>query len=196
MIAKAFLFDIGNVLVRFDFAPATARLADLSEVSASEAMALISPFKDDLESGRISSQDFVTQCLALTRFHGTEEDFITLWCDIFTENAPMIALVEELAKEHPLYLLSNTNALHKDWLFARFPVFQHFKGGIFSHEAGCMKPHDEIYEAALSQLGLDPAETLYIDDLSDNIVAGERFGFVCHQYSPDNHQALLNVLHS
>ncbi len=88
----------------------------------------------------------------------------------------MIALVEEeLAGKVPL-LLSNTSGLHKDWLFAKFPVFQHFAGGIYSHEAQCMKPHDAIFQQAVAAFDLDPATTFYIDDLEDNIATGQRLG--------------------
>ena len=187
MPSPALLFDIGNVLVRFDFTAAAQRLAAQSRATAEEVLALLSPFKDDLESGRISDDDFITQSTARIGFEGTREDFIHIWSDIFTENTPMIAAVAQLAVTHPLYLLSNTSGLHKDWLFEKFEVFRHFAGGIYSHAAGAMKPHDFIFEAAVKAFGLDPARTLYIDDLPDNIATGKRLGFVSHLYHPDKH---------
>ena len=120
-------------------------------------------------------------------FRGTTEEFIEIWSDIFTENAPMIAAVEELATEHPLYLLSNTSGLHKEWLFAKFPVFRHFTGGIFSHEAGSMKPDEPIFRAAMDAFALEPSQTFYVDDLPDNIATGRRLGLVTHHYHPDRH---------
>ena len=179
MPSPALLFDIGNVLVRFDFTVAAQRLAALSRASAEEVLALLSPFKDELESGRISDDDFITQSMERIGFRGTREDFVSIWGDIFTPNAPMISAVGRLAADHPLYLLSNTSGLHKEWLFANFEVFRHFTGGIYSHEAGCMKPHEPIFRSVIETFDLDPCRTLYIDDLADNIAAGKRLGFVC-----------------
>jgi FMN phosphatase YigB (HAD superfamily) len=196
MPSRALVFDIGNVLVRFDFTVAAQRLAAMSDANTDEVLGLLAPFKEDLESGRISDEDFVTQATAGTRFRGTREEFIRIWGDIFTENAPMISAVAELATTHPLYLLSNTSGLHKEWLFANFPFFSHFAGGIYSHEAHCMKPDEAIYQAAVSSFQLDPSRTLYIDDLRDNIATGERLGFQCHHYHPDRHEAFQAALQS
>ncbi|MEY4485020.1 MAG: hypothetical protein RL693_2472 [Verrucomicrobiota bacterium] len=190
MSSRAFLFDIGNVLVHFDFTPAIQRFARLSTAGETKIKKLISPFKDDLESGNISDEDFIAQSIERIGFRGTPEEFIAIWGDIFTENEPMIALVKKLAGNHPLYLLSNTSGLHKAWLFEHFDIFRLFEGGIYSHEARCMKPHEPIYRLALEQYQLDPAATFYIDDLSDNIITGQRLGFVCHHYSPEAHGAL------
>lgn len=195
MPSQALLFDIGNVLVRFDFAAAAQRFAAESEATTEEVLALLSPFKDELESGLISDDDFIAQSVARIGFRGTREDFIGIWGDIFTENAPMIADVAELAATHPLYLLSNTSGLHKEWLFEKFPVFQQFMGGIYSHEVRCMKPHEPIFHAAVSTYGLDPAHTFYVDDLADNIATGQRLGFVCHHYHPDRHESFQTSLH-
>jgi glucose-1-phosphatase len=196
MPSPALLFDIGNVLVRFDFTVAAQRLAALAETTAEEVLELLSPFKDDLECGRISDADFIAQSMARIAFRGTREEFIRIWGDIFTENAPMTTVVEQLAAEHPLYLLSNTSGLHKEWLMANFPLFRHFTGGIFSHEACCVKPHEPIFRAAMESFDLDASRTLYIDDLADNIATGQRLGFVCHHYHPDRHDRFQAALHT
>lgn len=194
MPLPAVLFDIGNVLVRFDFTVAAQRFASQSTANTAQVLSLLSPFKDDLESGRISDDDFITQSITRIGFRGSREDFIRIWSDIFTENAPMTTVVEELASERPLYLLSNTSGLHKEWLFATFPVFRHFAGGIFSHEARSMKPDEPIFHAAVEAFGLEPSNTFYIDDLVDNVATARRLGFVCHHYHPDQHDSLRSVL--
>ncbi len=190
----ALLFDIGNVLVRFDFTVAAQRFAALSDASAEEVLALLTPFKDDLESGRISDEDFMAQSIGRIRFHGTNGDFVRIWGDIFSENEPMIKLVRELSGKIPLYLLSNTSGLHKAWLFDKFDVFSLFHGGVYSHEARCMKPHEPIYRKAITQFALEPSRTFYIDDLEANIVTGQRLGLQCHHYDPDQHERLEREL--
>lgn len=185
---QALLFDIGNVLVRFDFSHAALKFASRSNATAQEVLSLLAPFKDDLESGRIADDDFISQSVKRIGFRGTREEFVEIWGDIFTANAPMITQVRELAGRMPLYLLSNTSGLHKTWLFEKFDVFGLFAGGIYSHEARCMKPHEPIFHEAIRAFSLEPQHTLYIDDLPDNIETGKRLGFQCHQYHPDRHE--------
>lgn len=191
----AFLFDIGNVIVRFDFSQAALKFAALSMSSADEVLAALSPYKEDLESGRISDSAFVKQSMDRIGFRGSYEQFVEIWGDIFTENTPMIRLITHLAAHQvPLYLLSNTSGLHKDWLFAHFPVFSLFQGGIYSHEARCAKPHEPIFQQAIQSLQLTPTDTVYVDDLPDNAATSQRLGFVTHHYSPDRHDLLIAFL--
>ena len=190
MAQPAFLFDIGNVLLRFDFSVAARRFAERSDAEADEVISQLSLFKDDLESGIMPDAEFVRLSTERIGFRGTPEEFAHIWSDIFTENEPMVRLVEEMADRYPLYLLSNTNGLHKTFFLERFPFFRHFQGGIYSHEVRSMKPHEPIYLNALEKYRLEPGSTYYIDDLADNIVTGQRLGLICHHYRLDQHQAL------
>jgi putative hydrolase of the HAD superfamily len=190
MSEPAFLFDIGNVLVRFDFTHALLKLANMSSVPIAEVPTLLEPLKDALECGGMSDDDFITQSIAKLGFKGGRNDFIELWGDIFTEHKPMTALVEKLADDYPLYLFSNTSGLHKEWLFERFEVFRHFKDGVYSYEARSSKPAECMYRDAIRRFNLDPAQTFYIDDLPDNIATGRRLGFLSHQYEARHHDKL------
>lgn len=189
-MSRVFLFDIGNVLVHFDFAPAVRRLAEMSGATADAVKSLLAPIKEDHESGRLDDDDFITQGIARIGFGGSRAEFAEIWSDIFTPNTPMTALVDRLSGRHRLYLFSNTSGLHKDWFMQRFDVFSRFGGGVFSHEVRCMKPDEAFYRAAIGQFGLDPAQTFYIDDLAENIAAGAQFGFVTHHYDPGRHPEL------
>jgi len=190
MSEPAFLFDIGNVLVRFDFTHALARLAEQSNAPVGEVPTLLTPLKEALESGQMSDDDFISQSTAKLGFRGQRHDFIELWGDIFTEHAPMTALVQRIAGKHPLYLFSNTSGLHKEWLFERFDVFRHFTDGVYSYEARSSKPEEGMFHEALRRFKLDPARTLYIDDLIDNISTGRRLGFLTHHYDFRQHEKL------
>lgn len=194
MPPTAFLFDIGNVLVHFDFKEASRRFAEQSDATPDEVLAVLLPFKNRLESGRISDDDFITQSTARIGFRGSREDFITIWGNIFAQNPPMSKLVERLSHIAPLYLLSNNHGLHKEWLFTHFEIFRHFKGAVFSHEVGCMKPHVAIYRKAIGQFSLQPEQTFFLDDLPDNIATARHLGFICHQYHSESHEDLEAVV--
>ena len=83
------LFDIGNVLLRFDFKLALDKLASQSEVGdAVEVLARIDRVKMAYEDGQIDRAAFLRAAFDVLRFRGTEADFIAAWEDIFEPNAP------------------------------------------------------------------------------------------------------------
>lgn len=191
---QAFLFDIGNVLVTFDFEPALAAARRRSRRPTLEGFREIERLKRQLESGAMADQPFIEEAMEAIGFEGDAAEFRHLWNDVFAPNQPMWPVVESLAQRFPLFLLSNTNGLHMEHLHASFDVLRHFKDGIYSHSAGCMKPGEEIFHMATSRFGLDPARTIYIDDLPDNVATGVRLGFDTIGYSPQHHGRFLRAL--
>ena len=187
MAERALVFDIGNVLVTFDFTRASRIVAAKSDVDAGVVLKTISEIKDELESGRMGEDEFFSKAMRMVGFRGEREEFELAWCDIFEENTPMRETLDALPKDLRLILLSNTNEPHKRWLLGRFGVFKCFEGGVFSHEAKCMKPDDGIYRQLMEGFGLEPGSTFYIDDLPANIEAGRRWGLASHQYAPSEH---------
>jgi glucose-1-phosphatase len=81
-----------------------------------------------------------------------------------------------VSKKAPAYLLSNTNALHIEFLRARYAFPRHVRGAILSHELGLRKPDAAIYRAALKLSGTRPEETLFIDDLKENVAGAAKLG--------------------
>lgn len=192
---RAFLFDIGNVLLKFDFTLAMRALAAQSDArDEMHALALIDQVKAAYEDGQIDRAAFLRGAFDVLGYRGTEAQFIAAWEDIFELNEPMAALVAKLAPHFPLYLLSNTNDIHHAYFTRRYPVFAHFRGGTFSHLARQSKPGRAIYETACRDHGLDPATTLFIDDLLPNIETARALGFQTHHYHAAQHDALLAQL--
>ena len=189
---RAFLFDIGNVLVRFDFLRAATAIAPLCDAAdAAEVMRRMDPVKYGYEDGQVTRTDFLRSAYAALGYRGSGVQFIAAWQAIFSGNEPMAALVRALRGKFPLYLLSNTNDKHVEGLFRDFPVFAHFTGATYSHEAKASKPHRPIYEIACRTHGLDPRTTFFIDDLAANIATARELGFHAHHYHHDRHGELL-----
>ncbi len=190
----AFLFDIGRVIVQFDFDLIYRRLEPLAGRPLTGVAQQIAPMLIPLETGQLTAADFVQQATALIGGGVTEHDFATAYMEIFTPNEPMWRTVERVASKVPVYLFSNISALHEIWLLKEYDVFQHFKGGLFSWRCGSMKPDDEIYRQGLELLGV-PAERIgYVDDLEPNIATGRRFGFQSHLYNMADHAAFEDFL--
>jgi len=191
---RAIIFDIGNVILRFDFNLALQKLARHCDPAAETILGLIEPVKAAYEGGRMPRADFQAEVRAIFRYTGSDEDFVSAWEDIFTENAPIVELVRRLHGKLPLYLLSNTNDLHVDFIFRQYSVFGLFTDAVYSHVVRASKPEAAIYEIAAKQFGVIPAETLFIDDLLANVEAARTAGFLAHHYHHDRHELLLEEL--
>ncbi len=189
------LSDVGKVLIDFDFSIAARRLAERCDHPAETVMTLFDDIKGPYEDGRMDDATFVREAMAITGFRGTAAEFESIWCGIFTQNEPMHATLSALAGKLPMFLLSNTSGMHKDYFLRTFPIFRHFSGGVYSYSARCSKPGEEIFHKTITQLGLEPAHTFYIDDLAANIATAARLGFRTFHYSFAKHpqmQAELN----
>ena len=192
---RAFLFDIGNVLLKFDFSLALRAVSTLSEVEDEvEVLARIDRIKWSYEDGQIDRASFLRAVFDALRFRGSEAQFVAAWEDIFTPNPPMFNLVEQLAPRFPLYLLSNTSEIHRDYVFRAYEIFHRFSGGTYSYAARTSKPGREIFEAACQAHALEPRTTFFIDDLLPNIETARALGFLTHHYHPDRNEALLEDL--
>lgn len=185
-----FLFDIGNVIINVDFVSSLNKLIPPDTPNATQKLDTLLTRKDDFEAGRISTEEYFPWAAKTIDHKGSLQEFMHAWIDIFSPNEPMLKCIEDLHQSgHRLILFSNINNPHKTHLLETYPVFNCFAGGIFSYQTGHIKPEPEIYQLAIRQYQLDPANTIYIDDLKDNIVAGQNAGFRCHHYSAHQHDA-------
>ncbi len=195
MNRPALLCDIGNVLVSFDFTVAAQRCAEFCPHPPGALLSRLDGIKEPYERGELSDADFIHLASRALEFKGSPESLVKIWCDIFEENRAMKStLTQFAASSDRLFLLSNTNGLHKDYLFDQFPIFQLFKSGIYSYSAKCAKPDRQIFEMAIQHCDLEPEQTLYVDDLEANLVTARAMGFQTHLYSLKNHTAFELVL--
>lgn len=191
---SAFLFDIGNVILPFDFSIPARRLAERSRVSADEVASAIRSRGRALELGQIPSGQFVTEVCDEIGYSEDAQSFRAIYADMFDPNLPLIHFIESLkSRGIPLYLLSNTNELHADFFQSHYPVFSLFDGAIYSHEVGLMKPDPAIFTCTINRLSLKPEETVYVDDLAENCKVGAEHGLQAYCYDRHRHDEFLKV---
>ncbi|MFI3320555.1 MAG: HAD family phosphatase [Rikenellaceae bacterium] len=94
-------------------------------------------------------------------------------------------LIEELkaSGECKLFVLSNMAPEYIKHIRAR-DVYRHFDGEVISCEEGVIKPERRIYEILVERYGLNPEETLFIDDRLQNLEAAEQLGVVGFHFNP------------
>jgi putative hydrolase of the HAD superfamily len=188
---QAVIFDIGNVLLTFDYFIAERALVAHTGIEKAPSVEDLHPLRIDHETGRIPREDFVRIVREAFSHDGPEDHFLELWTGIFQVNEPMVQWARSLHGKVPLYLLSNIGCIHHDHIFGEYDFFGTlFDDGVYSYKAGVMKPERRIFEIARTQFGVDPSRTLYIDDLEENVRGAEEAGFVGHHYDPSAHHRL------
>ena len=185
---NAVIFDIGNVLLTFDYFIAERALLSHTGREAAPSIEELHPHRMAHETGTISREEFIRIVREAFAHDGPEDHFVELWTRIFQVNTPMLQWARSLHGKTPLYLLSNIGCIHHDHIFEEYDFFKTlFIDGIYSYKAGVMKPEPRIFEMAQTQFGVDPSTTLYIDDLEENVRGAESVGFIGHHYDPARH---------
>jgi FMN phosphatase YigB (HAD superfamily) len=187
MKIEALIFDIGNVLVLFDWQPFKNQLLAGSVNLTAEAEMEFRELMIRFDVGEMSGEIFARLATRLIGFKGGEAKFIAIWNGIFTSNPPMERIILSLKKRYPLFLLSNTSDLHLAYLMRNFDVLQHFRDGVYSFRARCAKPERRIFEMAIKQFGLQAENTAYIDDLAANVRSAAEVGLKTVQYDLTRH---------
>jgi len=193
----AIIFDLGNVLLAFDESRAARRLAERTGKTLSEinAYALSTPYVTELSIGKLSKKTFFHTVAKDLAFNGTYEEFAELWSDIFTPIEPMVALTKSLHQRLPRLVLSNTNAIHVDYVLEHYPFLHDFDAHVFSHEVGLLKPDPAIFQHALQKYGLTAERTVFVDDIAANADAARRLGMkAVHFNNPDQARTELTNL--
>lgn len=182
---KAVIFDLGRVIVPFDFRRGYARIAALTGIPADEVPLRIRPtgLVDRFESGEIAPRDFVSRLSAVLGLHCTYEEFCDIWSCIFLpETLVPEELLRGIAARYRLVLLSNTNAIHIEMIRAHYPLLKHFHALVLSHEVGAMKPSPAIYQKAVEAAGCLPEECFFTDDVAEYVEGARRFGIDAVQF--------------
>lgn len=186
---KTVVFDLGKVLLDFDYAIACRQIAQMGHISSDQAKHFLdhSPLLYRYETGLITTEEFFTATCAATGYTGDSQAFANCFADIFAEIPSMVAMQRKLRGNGvPTYIFSNTNELAVQHIRRNFPFFSDFDGYVLSYEHKSMKPSPQIYEVVEALTALRGADILYIDDREENIHAGAARGWrVIHHLSPE-----------
>lgn len=185
MKPEVVVFDLGKVLVDFDYSIAGRRIAARSSQSAAEVQHFIdhSPLLFRYETGLINRQQFYDEVCRATGYAGSLDEFGQYFADIFTPIPEMVTLHQRLRDQRiPTFIFSNTNDLAIDHIRANFPFFSNFDAYVLSYEHGAMKPNAKLYEVVERVTGRKGPTILYLDDRPENAEAGLARGWQVIQH--------------
>ena len=130
-----FLFDIGRVLLDFNFEASLARLFPDGDSNLAARMDRMLDRKDEFEAGRIELETYIAWAIEVIGSPVTPAEFRHAWQQIFTPNEPMWRCVRQLAADgHQLILFSNINGIHWPWITENFPEFAYFHAAAFGFD--------------------------------------------------------------
>jgi glucose-1-phosphatase len=173
---QAIVTDLGQVLLRFDTAPCWEKILAACEHPEARAQFHEVYLAAGLGCGRTPAEEFFARAAAAMRMRMTYDEFCVAWSDMFREDQEVIDLILKAPVQHRI-VLSNTNAIHWDWIQKRYrATLAPFDRCLASHECGVEKPDPEIYRIAMQHTGLPAAAHLFIDDLIENIEGARAVG--------------------
>lgn len=189
---KIFLFDIGKVLVDFDFAKQLEAIAEASERPGGIFSEKDQEMQDAVERGGISDEAFVSYLNESKGLSWGVGELIHIWGGTYTTNEAGRRLFSDAVQAGvPVYLLSNLAQHHADALEGNWPdFFDDVAGRFFSYEMGVRKPEPEIYRQTLAGLGVAGEQCFFIDDMAENVKAARDAGIQAYHFIPENHAAI------
>jgi putative hydrolase of the HAD superfamily len=197
---KNIIFDLGGVILNINMQLTENALNSLGIDNFSEQIRQrnIPSFFREYEAGKIDDAAFIRSIRSLTKRAVTEEEIVNAWNALLLDfPKERIELLERLRNNYRLFLLSNTNAIHHQQFQKQFyEQTGHYLEDIFektyySHTIGLCKPDVAAYQFVIQENGLNPAETIFVDDTAVNIVAAEEAGLKGYHLS--HGQSILDI---
>ena len=193
MTLRAVFFDLGGVIVRTEFQAPRQRLAEQLGLEYDHLARLVF----ESETSRAASLGELSEDAhwdAVARQLNRPGEAARLRDEFFAGDALDRGLVDFIRSLRPRY---KTGLISNAWdglraYMARQKIDDAFDRLVISAEVGVMKPKAEIYRIALEQLGVEPHESIFVDDFAENIEGARALGMIAVLFR-DREQAVAQV---
>ena len=184
-IIRNIIFDLGGVILNIEPQLTVEAFRNLgwTDFYEDKNQSLSKELFYNLEKGASSPEAFRDHVRAMIKHHPDDEEIDAAWSAMILDiPADRVKYLEELKKSYRLFLLSNTNEIHRRKFHNDFeadfgyPFYDLFERNFYSHEMGMRKPNPQIFLQALKEANLVPEETLFIDDMEENVAAAMTTG--------------------
>lgn len=191
---KNIIFDYGNVIFLIDFKRTQHTFTELGIENVEHFFAHTGhdPLFDEFEKGNITAAEFRDGIRKITGIATlSDQEIDRAWNTLLIGVPPVNhELLLQLKKKYRTFLLSNNNEIHYNWIMDYLKREYHlesnatfFEKDYYSHLMGKRKPNADIFEQVLVENGLNPSETLFIDDSPQHIKTANALGFRTHLLS-------------
>jgi len=179
------IFDLGGVIMDIDVRQTFQAFSKLGakDIQENFGHGFAASFFSDHEAGRISDEEFLGEIKKLLSGEVSNEAVIDAWNALLLRFPPeRIELIQSLKSKYRLFLFSNTNAIHYDkfseiYLHAFSSRLEDlFEKAYYSHSLGHRKPDRSGFDVIIRENGLDPKQTLFVDDALINVEGAIKAG--------------------
>ena len=193
IMIKAIVFDMGGVIVRLDMDRCIGNFKELAGFEDIEEYLdrfHQKGFISDLEEGKTQPEEFYRECLKHSRPGTTLETVHYCFCSLLDGlEEDSLGLIRELRGRYDLYVLSNNNPISREYFRDMMKAngldpAEVFKKEFYSYEMKMLKPAPEVFAHVIREVGVDPAEILFIDDALDNAEAAQAAGITTLWFRP------------
>lgn len=182
------VFDLGNVLLPIDLDLTYAAFAHFSDCYNAEDIRQITQDEHlwiPYESGMEDDASFRSRIKNRLSLSCTDSEFDSAFNALLLEFSPsIVSFLSTVKNKFPIYLLSNTSAIHARVFMKRFDIFALFAGIHLSYEDQLVKPDQRIYRNVVEQNHLTKKNIIFFDDNAANIESAKAFGWDAVQINP------------
>ena len=178
---KTIIFDIGGVLINIHPEKTLNFFENITELSINQLQeSIIWDIYYQYEIGKLDNPQFYSAINNLFPEEKkiSEGDFWRGWKLLLGEQTKVVNLLTNLYETMPIWLLSNTNPWHIQYLESCSEYYFHkfITGAIYSYDVGYRKPDKTIYNLTMEKIGISGEEILFIDDDQGNVKAANEIG--------------------
>jgi putative hydrolase of the HAD superfamily len=176
---RPIVFDLGGVVVEWLPERLLARMVQDEQARTTLRKDILG--HDDwlaLDRGTLAGDDAIRRFVGRT---GLDQALVTELLDAvgpsLVAKEDTLELIRTLrAAGHPIYYLSNMAHAWFDYIERHRDFWPLFDGGIVSCRVGLLKPEPAIFEHLLERYGLRAGDTIFIDDIPENVAAAATLG--------------------
>jgi FMN phosphatase YigB (HAD superfamily) len=171
------VFDVGNVLVKLHYQSFVGFLVKSGVDMSDLPTWLKSVDLEGHERGDVPGQVLLDRIAGMAARPMDPAELHAQWLSMFERWDEMFALASGLMADYRVYLLSNIGDMHWAHLDSLYGLDTLVHGACASFRVGAIKPQAAIYRKAEAMFELDPAATVFIDDLLPNVTGARECGW-------------------
>ena len=193
---KNIVFDFGGVLLNIDYDRTYKALSKILQVDfhPDNLPENVLKILNEFETGVANKETFIWNIQRLANKDVPQGKEIIDACNamLIGWDTSIFDILLALRKKYKVYLLSNTNEIHLEWVnsdleknhdISDFDV-RFFDKTFYSHLIGFRKPDVAVYNYVTLNAPIKPKETIFIDDILRNIQGAQSAGWKGYHHHP------------